>query len=132
MPENILGTACCADKKRGDNPLIPIFLDDYNRAYVGSPSRITQASASFTLGDTIATWESPELQSIALDSNSKMQFTNYDESADAKDTLIFTHNLPNHTIGFSYNEESKTPDLNLTDEAQELHFQKIRPQMNIS
>ena len=103
------------------------FIDDYNRAYVGAPTRITQASASFTLGDTIATWESPELQNIALDSNSKMQFTNYEEDANAKDTLIFTHNLPNHTIGFSYNEESKTPDLNLANTGDEMHFQKIRP-----
>ena len=103
------------------------FIDDYNRAYIGSPTRITRTNAAFTLGDTIATWDSPELQSIALDSNSKMQFTNYDASEDAKDTLIFTHSLPNHTIGFSYNEESKTPDLSLTDTGEELHFQKIRP-----
>ena len=106
------------------------FIDDYNRAYIGSPARIAQASASFTLADTLKTWESPELQSIALDSNSKMQFTNYDESEGAKDTLIFTHNLPNHTIGFAYNEESKTPDLRLTDAGEastDLHFQKIRP-----
>ena len=106
------------------------FIDDYNRAYIGNPSRITRENAAFTLGDTIATWESPELKNIALDSNSKMQFTNYDENADAKDTLIFTHNLPNHTIGFSYNEESKTPDLRLTDTGEELHFQKIRPIAN--
>ena len=103
------------------------FTDDYKRAFIGNPSRITRTNAAFTLGDTIATWDSPELQSIALDSNSKMQFTNYDESEDAKDTLIFTHNLPNHTIGFSYNEESKTPDLNLADTGDDLHFQKIRP-----
>ena len=103
------------------------FIDDYNRAYIGNPGRITRENAAFTLGDTIATWDSPELQSIALDSNSKMQFTNYDENSDAKDTLIFTHNLPNHTIGFAYNEESKTPDLNLTDKTDEMHFQKIRP-----
>ena len=103
------------------------FIDDYKRAYIGNPSRITRTNAAFTLGDTIATWESPELKNIQLDSNSKMQFTNYDESADAKDTLIFTHHLPNHTIGFSYNEESKTPDLSLTDTGNELHFQKIRP-----
>ena len=103
------------------------FMDDYNRAYIGAPKRIAQASASFTLADTLATWESPELQSIALDSNSKMQFTNYDENADAKDTLIFTHNLPNHTVAFSYNEESKTPDLRLANNGEELHFQKIRP-----
>ena len=103
------------------------FTDDYKRAYIGNPSRITRENAAFTLGDTLATWESPELQSIALDSNSKMQFTNYDESEHAKDTLIFTHNLPNHTIGFSYNEESKSPDLNLTDTGDDLHFQKIRP-----
>ena len=103
------------------------FIDDYKRAYIGNPTRITRENAAFTLGDTIATWDSPELKNITLDSNSKMQFSNYDENADAKDTLIFTHNLPNHTIGFSYNEESKTPDLSLTDKAQELHFQKIRP-----
>ena len=103
------------------------FIDDYNRAYIGNPARITRENAAFTLGDTIATWESPELQNIALDSNSKMQFTNYDENSDAKDTLIFTHNLPNHTVAFSYNEESKTPDLMLAGDAQELHFQKIRP-----
>ena len=103
------------------------FIDDYKRAYIGKPTRITRQNASFTLADTIATWDSPELQSITLDSNSKMQFTNYDENEDAKDTLIFTHNLPNHTIAFSYNEQSKTPDLRLTDETQELHFQKIRP-----
>ena len=100
------------------------FTDDYDRAFVGSPSRITQANAAFTLADTFATWETPELQSIALDSNSKMQFIN---DADAKDTLIFTHNNANHTIGFSYNEESKTPDLSLNDKGEELHFQKIRP-----
>ena len=103
------------------------FIDDYKRAYIGAPTRITQERAAFTLGDTIATWDSPELQSIALDSNSKMQFTNYDENSDAKDTLIFTHSLPNHTIGFSYNEQSKTPDLRLSDNGEELHFQKIRP-----
>ena len=103
------------------------FIDDYNRAFIGSPARITRTNAAFTLGDTIATWDSPELQSIALDSNSKMQFTNYDESEDAKDTLIFTHILPNHTIGFSYNEESKTPDLMLAGKTDDLHFQKIRP-----
>ena len=103
------------------------FIDDYKRAYIGNPARISRENAAFTLGDTIATWESPELQSIALDSNSKMQFTNYDENADAKDTLIFTHNLPNHTIAFSYNEESKTPDLMLANTGDELHFQKIRP-----
>ena len=103
------------------------FTDDYNRAFIGTPSRITRESVAFTLGDTIATWDSPELQSIALDSNSKMQFTNYDENSDAKDTLIFTHSLPNHTIGFAYNEESKTPDLRLTDAGEDLHFQKIRP-----
>ena len=103
------------------------FIDDYKRAYIGNPTRITQKSASFTLGDTIATWESPELKNIQLDSNSKMQFTNYDENADAKNTLIFTHNLPNHTIGFSYNEESKTPDFKLADNGDDLHFQKIRP-----
>ena len=106
------------------------FIDDYKRAYIGSPTRITQLNAAFTLGDTIATWDSPELQTIALDSNSKMQFTNYDESEGAKDTLIFTHNLPNHTIGFSYNEESKSPDLRLTDTGEDLHFQKIRPIAN--
>ena len=103
------------------------FIDDYKRAYIGNPTRITRQNAAFTLGDIIATWESPELQSIALDSNSKMQFTNYNENADAKDTLIFTHTLPNHTIGFSYNEESKTPDLNLTDTGEELHFPKNPP-----
>ena len=103
------------------------FIDDYNRAFIGKPTRITRENVAFTLADTIATWQSPELQNITLDSNSKMQFTNYDASEDAKDTLIFTHNLPNHTIGFSYNEEHKTPDLSLTDETQELHFQKIRP-----
>ena len=103
------------------------FIDDYNRAYIGNPTRITRTNVAFTLGDTIATWESPELQSIALDSNSKMQFTNYEDNENAKDTLMFTHNLPNHTIGFSYNEESKTPDLSLTDSGDEMHFQKIRP-----
>ena len=103
------------------------FTDDYDRAFIGSPVRITRTNAAFTLGDTLKTWDSPELQSIALDSNSKMQFTNYDENADAKDTLIFTHHLPNHTIGFSYNEEHRTPDLRLAGDAQELHFQKIRP-----
>ena len=106
------------------------FTDDYDRAFIGSPSRIAQASASFTLADTLATWESPELQNIALDSNSKMQFTNYDASGDAKDTLIFTHKNANHTIGFSYNEESKNPDLRLAGAAEagdEMHFQKIRP-----
>ena len=103
------------------------FIDDYNRAYIGFPTRIAQGRASFTLGDTLATWNSPELQSIDLDSNSKMQFTNYDDDSDTKDTLIFTHNLPNHTIGFSYNEESKTPNLSLTDTGEELHFQKILP-----
>ena len=106
------------------------FIDDYNRAFIGKPTRITRTNAAFTLGDTIATWESPELQNIALDSNSKMQFTNYDENSDAKDTLIFTHSLSNHTIGFSYNEESKTPDLRLTEAGDELHFQKIRPIAN--
>ena len=106
------------------------FIDDYNRAYIGNPSRITRTNAAFTLGDTIATWESPELQSIALDSNSKMQFTNYDENTDAKDTLIFTHNIPNHTVAFSYNEESKNPDLRLANNGEELHFQKIRPIAN--
>ena len=103
------------------------FIDDYNRAFIGKPTRISRTNAAFTLGDTIATWESPELQSIALDSNSKMQFTDYTEDADAKDTLIFTHNLPNHTVAFSYNEQSKTPDLNLANAGEELHFQKIRP-----
>ena len=103
------------------------FTDDYNRAFVGSPSRITQASASFTLADTLKTWETPELQSIALDSNSKMQFTNYEENEDAKDTLIFTHTQANHTIGFSYNEEQKTPGLRLAETRDDLHFQKIRP-----
>ena len=103
------------------------FTDDYNRAFVGSPARISRTNAAFTLADTIATWQSPELQSIALDSNSKMQFTNYDEDANAKDTLIFTHNLPNHTIGFLYNEESKNPDLMLAGKTDDLHFQKIRP-----
>ena len=47
-----------------------------------------------------------------------------------KDTLIFTHNLPNHTIGFSYNEESKSPDLRLAGADDDLHFQKIRPIAN--
>ena len=103
------------------------FTDDYNRAYIGNPARITRTNAAFTLGDTIATWESPELKNIQLDSNSKMQFTNYEENSDAKDTLIFTHHLPNHTIGFAYNEESKSPDLNLANAGEELHFQKIRP-----
>ena len=103
------------------------FIDDYNRAFIGNPTRITRTNAAFTLGDTIATWDSPELKNIALDSNSKMQFTNYDASEDAKDTLIFTHNLPNHTVAFSYNEESKSPDLNLANTGEELHFQKIRP-----
>ena len=103
------------------------FTDDYNRAFIGKPTRITRTNAVFTLADTIATWESPELKNIALDSNSKMQFTNYDENANAKDTLIFTHNLPNHTIVFSYKEESKTPDLMLAGDKDELHFQKIRP-----
>ena len=106
------------------------FIDDYKRAYIGNPSRITRTNAAFTLADTIATWDSPELQSITLDSNSKMQFTNYDENADAKDTLIFTHNLPNHTVGFSYNEEHRTPDLSLAGDKNELHFQKIRPIAN--
>ena len=106
------------------------FIDDYNRAYIGNPTRITRENAAFTLGDTIATWDSPELQSIALDSNSKMQFTNYDASEDAKDTLIFTHNLPNHTVGFAYNEESKTPDFSLANTGDDLHFQKIRPIAN--
>ena len=106
------------------------FIDDYNRAFIGRPARITRTNAAFTLGDTIATWDSPELKNIALDSNSKMQFTNYDENSDAKDTLIFTHNLPNHTIGFSYNEESKTPDFKLAGDKDELHFQKIRPIAN--
>ena len=59
-----------------------------------------------------------------------MQFTNYEENADAKDTLIFTHNNANHTIGFSYNEESKTPDFKLADTGDEMHFQKIRPIAN--
>ena len=103
------------------------FIDDYKRAYIGNPARITRTNAAFTLGDTIATWDSPELQSIVLDSNSKMQFTNGDDNEDGKDTLMFTHHLPNHTIGFAYNEESKTPDLSLTDTGDELHFQKIRP-----
>ena len=103
------------------------FTDDYNRAFIGTPARIAQQNIAFTLDETMASWDSPELQNIQLDSNSKMQFTNYDESEDAKDTLIFTHNLPNHTIGFSYNEEHKTPDLMLADKAQEMHFQKIRP-----
>ena len=103
------------------------FMDDYKRAFIGFPTRIARGDAAFTLGDTLATWESPELKNIQLDSNSKMQFTNYDENSDAKDTLIFTHNLPNHTIGFSYNEESKSPDLNLANAGEELHFQKIRP-----
>ena len=106
------------------------FIDDYKRAYIGNPERITRENAAFTLGDTLATWESPELQSIALDSNSKMQFTNYDENEDAKDTLIFTHKNANHTVGFSYNEESKTPDLRLAGTGEELHFQKIRPIAN--
>ena len=35
------------------------FIDDYNRAYIGNPTRITRESASFTLGDTIATWDLP-------------------------------------------------------------------------
>ena len=103
------------------------FTDDYNRAFIGKPTRITRASAAFTLGDTLATWDSPELQSIALDSNSKMQFTNYDGHEDAKDTLIFTHKNANHLVSFSYNEESKTPDLSLAGAGEELHFQKIRP-----
>ena len=103
------------------------FIDDYQRAYIGSPARISRENASFTLADTIATWESPELKNIALDSNSKMQFTNYEADSGAKDTLIFTHHLPNHTVAFSYNEESKTPDLSLTDKGIDLHFQKIRP-----
>ena len=103
------------------------FIDDYKRAYVGKPARITRTNAAFTLADTIATWDSPTLQSIALDSNSKMQFTNYDETEDAKDTLIFTHSLPNHTVGFAYNEESKTPDFSLANTGDEMHFQKIRP-----
>ena len=106
------------------------FTDDYNRAFIGNPARITRENAAFTLGDTIATWESPTLQSIALDSNSKMQFTDYTDNADAKDTLIFTHNLPNHTIAFSYNEESKSPDLRLAGAGDDLHFQKIRPIAN--
>ena len=106
------------------------FIDDYNRAYVGKPTRITRENAAFTLADTIATWESPTLKNIALDSNSKMQFTNYDASEDAKDTLIFTHSLSNHTIGFAYNEESKNPDLRLAGAGDELHFQKIRPIAN--
>ena len=106
------------------------FTDDYDRAFVGRPARITRGDATFTLGDTLKTWDSPELKNIALDSNSKMQFTDYDADSGAKDTLIFTHNLPNHTIGFSYNEESKNPDLRLAGAAEageELHFQKIRP-----
>ena len=103
------------------------FMDDYNRAYIGTPARIAQQNIAFTLDETMATWDSPELQSIALDSNSKMQFTNYDESEDAKDTLMFTHTLPNHTIGFAYNEEHKTPDLMLAGDKDEMHFQKILP-----
>ena len=103
------------------------FMDDYDRAFIGFPTRIAQQNIAFTLDETMATWDSPELQSITLDSNSKMQFTNYDESEDAKDTLMFTHSLPNHTIGFSYNEEQKTPDLNLANAGEELHFQKILP-----
>ena len=103
------------------------FTDDYDRAFIGTPARIARGDAAFTLGDTLAIWDSPELQTITLDGNSKMQFTNYDASEDAKDTLIFTHNLPNHTVAFSYNEESKNPDLSLTDTVDELHFQKIRP-----
>ena len=100
------------------------FIDDYKRAYVGRPTRVTQQNAAFTLSDTFATWESPELQNIKLDSNSKMQFTN---DANAKDKLIFTHNNANHTVAFSYNEESKTPDLRLAGKGDDLHFQKIRP-----
>ena len=106
------------------------FTDDYDRAFIGFPTRIAQQNIAFTLDETMATWDSPELQSITLDSNSKMQFSNYDESEDAKDTLMFTHHLPNHTIGFSYNEESKTPDLMLAGAAKsgdEMHFQKILP-----
>ena len=60
------------------------FTDDYNRAFIGKPKRGTQASVAFTLADTIATWDSPELQSITLDSNSKMQYSNYDASAGTK------------------------------------------------
>ena len=106
------------------------FIDDYKRAFIGYPERIAQANASFTLADTLATWESPELQNIALDSNSKMQFINGDDNENGKDTLMFTHSLPNHTIGFAYNEESKTPDLNLANAGDDLHFQKIRPIAN--
>ena len=103
------------------------FMDDYGRAFIGKPTRITRGDAAFTLADTLKTWESPELKNIALDSNSKMQFTNYDASEDAKDTLIFTHHLPNYTIAFSYNEESKRPDFKLAGDKDDLHFQKIRP-----
>ena len=103
------------------------FLDDYNRAFIGTPARIAQQNIAFTLDETMATWETPELQTIALDSNSKMQFTNYDDDSDTKDTLMFTHTLPNHTIGFSYNEEHKTPDLMLAGDKDDLHFQKILP-----
>ena len=103
------------------------FTDDYDRAFIGFPERIAQQNIAFTLDETMATWDSPELQSITLDSNSKMQFTNYDESEHAKDTLMFTHHLPNHTIGFTYNEESKTPDLMLAGDKDEMHFQKILP-----
>ena len=106
------------------------FTDDYDRAFIGFPERIAQQNIAFTLDETMATWESPELQSIALDSNSKMQFTNYDDDSDAKDTLMFTHNLPNHTVAFSYNEEHKTPDLMLAgagNTGDEMHFQKILP-----
>ena len=104
-------------------------MDDYDRAYIGSPARISRESVAFTLGDTIATWDSPELQSITLDSNSKMQYSNYDASAGTKNTLMFTHNNANNSISFSYNQSQKSPDFRLTDagEAQDLHFQKIRP-----
>ena len=106
------------------------FTDDYDRAFIGRPTRITQKSVAFTLADTIATWESPELQSITLDSNSKMQYSNYDASAGTKNTLMFIHNNANHMIGFSYNESKKSPDFRLTSEGEastDLHFQKIRP-----
>ena len=106
------------------------FLDDYNRPFIGNPGRITRESVAFTLADTLATWDSPALQSIALDSNSKMQFSNYDASAGTRNTLMFTHKLPNHVVGFSYKEAQKSPDFRLTDagdNGNELHFQKIRP-----
>ena len=59
-----------------------LSLDDYDRAYIGTPdANHPRARGVHSCRHDCRHGRAPELQSIALDSNSKMQFTNYDEEA---------------------------------------------------